>query len=221
MKREFLEELLPADMEGRKEIVDKIMAENGEDVEKAKAKQVKDIEAERDDLKGELAEANSKNEELESQIKDKDETIKGLEESVGNEEEMKAQLEAYKQKEQQAEEERKQAQIEEGFKARFKNVTEGAEFVNEFTKDGAYARFKEALDLDENKAKSDKEIYTELMKGNEGWLKQPQKFVNMAGVEKPDVDLDTLEKFKAMNLQQQMKFANENPEQYAEIEKLL
>ena len=39
MKREFLEELLPADLEGRKEIVDKIMSQNGEDVEKAKDKQ--------------------------------------------------------------------------------------------------------------------------------------------------------------------------------------
>lgn len=221
MNRKFLEELLPEDLEGRKEIVDKIMNENGEDVEKAKAKQVKDIEQERDDLKGKLEEADNKNKELESQIKDKDETIKGLEESVGNEDELKAQLEAYKEKEKKAEEERKQAQIEEGFKARFNNVTEGAEFVNEFTRDGAYAKFKEALDSDENKSKSDKEIYAELMKGNEGWLKQPQNFPDLGGMGKPDVPLDVVEKFKAMNLNDRMKFANENPEQYAEIEKLL
>lgn len=221
MKREFLEELLPADMEGRKEIVDKIMAENGEDVEKAKAKQVKDIEQERDNLKGKLDEANSKNEELKGQIKDKDETIKGLEESVGNEEEMKAQLEAYKEKEKKAEEERKQEQIEEGLKARFENVTDGAEFVNEFTKEGAYNNFKEALDNPENKGKGDKEIYQALMKGNEGWLKQPQNFPDMSGMGSPDVDMTAVEKYKAMSLQDQMKWANENPEQFAEIKKAL
>lgn len=221
MKREFLEELLPAEMEGRKEIVDKIMAENGEDVEKAKAKQVKDIEQERDNLKGKLDEANSKNEELKGQIKDKDETIKGLEESVGNEEEMKAQLEAYKEKEKKAEEERKQEQIEEGLKARFENVTDGAEFVNEFTKEGAYNNFKEALDNPENKGKGDKEIYQALMKGNEGWLKQPQNFPDMSGMGSPDVDMTAVEKYKAMSLQDQMKWANENPEQFAEIKKAL
>ena len=221
MKREFLEELLPADMEGRKEIVDKIMAENGEDVEKAKAKQVKDIEQERDNLKGKLDEANSKNEELKGQIKDKDETIKGLEESVGNEEEMKAQLEAYKEKEKKAEEERKQEQIEEGLKARFENVTDGAEFVNEFTKEGAYNNFKEALDNPENKGKGDKEIYQALMKGNEGWLKQPQNFPDMSGMGSPDVDMTAVEKYKAMSLQDRMKWANENPEQFAEIKKAL
>lgn len=221
MKREFLEELLPSDMEGRKEIVDKIMAENGEDVEKAKAKQVKDIEQERDNLKGKLNEANSKNEELKGQIKDKDETIKGLEESVGNEEEMKAQLEAYKEKEKKAEEERKQEQIEEGLKARFENVTDGAEFVNEFTKEGAYNNFKEALDNPENKGKGDKEIYQALMKGNEGWLKQPQNFPDMSGMGSPDVDMTAVEKYKAMSLQDQMKWANENPEQFAEIKKAL
>lgn len=221
MNRKFLEELLPEDMEGRKEIVDKIMAENGEDVEKAKAKQVKDIEQERDNLKGKLDEANSKNEELKGQIKDKDETIKGLEESVGNEEEMKAQLEAYKEKEKKAEEERKQEQIEEGLKARFENVTDGAEFVNEFTKEGAYKNFKEALDNPENKGKGDKEIYQALMKGNEGWLKQPQNFPDMSGMGSPDVDMTAVEKYKAMSLQDQMKWANENPEQFAEIKKAL
>ena len=221
MNRKFLEELLPEDLEGRKEIVDKIMNENGDDVEKAKAKQVKDIEQERDNLKGKLDEANSKNEELKGQIKDKDETIKGLEESVGNEEEMKAQLEAYKEKEKKAEEERKQEQIEEGLKARFENVTDGAEFVNEFTKEGAYNNFKQALDSPENKGKGDKEIYQALMKGNEGWLKQPQNFPDMSGMGSPDVDMTAVVKYKAMSVNEQMKWANENPEQFAEIKKAL
>jgi len=221
MKREFLEELLPSDMEGRKEIVDKIMSQNGEDVEKAKDKQVKDIEAERDDLKGKLEEADKKNEELEGQLKDKDETIKGLEESVGNEEELKAQIEAYKQKEAEAEAERKEAELEKGMQSRFDAVVGKNEFVNEFTKNGAYGKFKEAVGDDANKSKSDSEIYAEIMKGNEGWLKQKQNFVDIPGVEQPDVDLDKIEKFKNMTLKQKMEFANENPEEYAQIEKAL
>jgi len=221
MNRKFLEELLPDDMEGRKEIVDKIMDENGDDVNKAKAKQVKDIEAERDDLKDKLEEADKKNKELEGQIQDKDETIKGLEESAGNEEELKAQIEAYKQKEAEADAKRKEAEIEKGLQSRFDAVVGENEFVNEFTKNGAYGKFKEALNDKDNSSKSDSEIYAGIMKGNEGWLKQKQQFVDVAGIEQPDVDLDQIEKFKAMNLQQQMKFANDNPEEYAKIEKAL
>ena len=221
MNRKFLEELLPEDMEGRKEIVDKIMAENGEDVEKAKAKQVKDIEAERDNLKDELNKANEKVKEIEGQLDDKDKTIDNLKQSVGNEEELKAQIEAYEEEKRKAEEERKQAELEKGMQSRFDAVVGENKFVNDFTKDGTYKEFKEALDKPENKGKGDKEIFNELMKGNEDRLEQPQNFVYVQGMGQPDVDLNTVEKFKKMNLQQQMKFANENPEEYAKIEKAL
>lgn len=93
--------------------------------------------------------------------------------------------------------------------------------MNEFTKEGAYNNFKEALDNPENKGKGDKEIYQALMKGNEGWLKQPQNFPDMSGMGSPDVDMTAVEKYKAMSLQDQMKWANENPEQFAEIKKAL
>ena len=221
MNRELFNDLPEVEGFDKKAFVDKIMDANGEDVEKAKAKQVKDIEAERDKLQVELDDSNKQLEELKGQVADKDKTIKSLEENVGNEEKLKAEIEEYKQKEKDAEEERKQAQIEEGLKARFDNVTDGAEFVNDFTKDGAFNSFKQALDNPENNGKGDKEIYQELMKGNEGWLKQPQNFPNMSGMGKPDVDMTAVEKYKAMSLQDQMKWANENPEAFAEIKKAL
>ena len=221
MKRELFDDLPEVEGFDKKAFVDKIMNANGEDVEKAKAKQVKDIEAERDTLKAEVDKLGKDIEDKDSQLKEKDTTIKELKELADDSEATKKKLEELEQKEQARQEEEKQAQIEEGLKARFNNVTEGAEFVNDFTKIGAFNQFKDALNSPENKGKGDKEIYSELMKGNEGWLKQPQKFIDMPGMGVPDVDMTAVEKYKAMTLAEQMEWANENPEQFAEIQKAL
>ena len=221
MNRDLFNDLPEVEGFDKKAFVDKIMKANGEDVEKAKAKQVKDIEAERDNLKVELDDSNKQLEDLKSQVADKDKTIEELEQSVGNEEELKAKLEEYKQKEKDAEEERKQAELEAGLKARFETVTDGAEFIDPYVKDGVFNEFKDALEAPENKGKGDKEIYTELMKGNEGRLKQQQSFPNMSGMGKPDVDVSTVEKFKGMSLKERMEFANSNPDVYAEIKDLV
>jgi chromosome segregation ATPase len=73
MKRSFLEEL---GLE--KDVIDKIMNENGKDVEKAKGS-LADVQAERDDLK--------------KQISDRDEQLESLKKAKGNSEELQKQIE--------------------------------------------------------------------------------------------------------------------------------
>ena len=73
MKRSFLEEL---GLE--KDVIDKIMDENGKDVEKAKGS-LADVQKERDDLK--------------KQISDRDEQLESLKKAKGNSEELQKQIE--------------------------------------------------------------------------------------------------------------------------------
>lgn len=73
MKRSFLEEL---GLE--KDVIDKIMDENGKDVEKAKGS-LADVQAERDDLK--------------KQISDRDEQLEDLKKASGDSEALKKQIE--------------------------------------------------------------------------------------------------------------------------------
>lgn len=82
MKTEFLNELLK-DVEGREDIIKKIMAENGKDIEAAKGELAK-AEADRDKYKGQLDEATEslekfkdvKPEELSAEIEKLQQTIK-------------------------------------------------------------------------------------------------------------------------------------------------
>lgn len=221
MNRDLFDEIPEVEGFDRKAFVDKVMKANGDDVEKAKAKQVTDIETERDNLKTDLEKATQEIEAKDSQLKEQDETIKELKELADDSEATKKKLEEYEQKEEARKKEEEQAQIEEGFKARFNGVTDGSEFVNDFTKEAVFGKFKDAVDAPENKGKSDKEIYQELLKGNEGWLKQKQKFLDMQGMGHPDIDTGIVDKYKNMSLTEQMKWANENPEQYAEIKDLV
>ena len=73
MKRSFLEELGI-----EKETIDKIMAENGNDIEKAKGS-LADVQKERDDLK--------------AQVSERDNQLEELKKASGNADELKAQIE--------------------------------------------------------------------------------------------------------------------------------
>ena len=46
--------------------------------------------------------------------------------------------------------------------SRFENATNGMEFLNEFTRNGVFAQFSEALEAEENRSKSDAEIFQSL-----------------------------------------------------------
>lgn len=80
MKRDFLKDLGIED----KEVVDKIMAENGKDIEEAKG--------EKDSLETQLEDLKKEKTKLEESIKDRDKQLKELKDSAGDNEELKKKI---------------------------------------------------------------------------------------------------------------------------------
>ena len=143
MKRDFLEGLgVPA------EAIDKIMAENGKDIEGAKAKF-----ADYDDIKSQLKNAN----ETLEKFKDYDQT--------------KAEVEKYKAENKKLQEESaaKIAAMERSAKVR--DFLSGKKFVNDITRDAIAAQMGDALAADGSKGKSLKDIFDEITKDKADILK--------------------------------------------------
>lgn len=155
MKREFLTEL---GLE--KDIIDKIMSENGADIENAK----KSVAGLQDELK-----------EKEKTIADLTETIKGFESTDDTVKELQGKIEEYE----KAEKERKQAEKDREQDAILtQNILEvvgDKQFVNDYTKDSIIAQVKSELAKTENKGKGASEIFETLTKDVEGIFKNPQQ----------------------------------------------
>lgn len=155
MKREFLTEL---GLE--KDVVDKIMSENGADIENAK----KSVAGLQDELK-----------EKEKTIADLTETIKGFESTDDTVKELQGKIEEYE----KAEKERKQAEKDREQDAILtQNILEvigEKQFVNDYTKDSIIAQVKSELAKVENKGKGASEIFETLTKDVEGIFKNPQQ----------------------------------------------
>lgn len=143
MKRDFLESL---GLES--EVIDKIMKENGKDIEGVKAKF-----ADYDDIKKQLETANTTLE----KFKDYDQT--------------KADVEKYKTelKKSQEESAAKIASLERSGKV--KDYLSGKKFVNKITQDAITAKMCEALGADESKGKNLDDIFAEITKGQSDILK--------------------------------------------------
>ena len=143
MKRDFLEKLeIPA------EAIDKIMAENGKDIESAKAKFT-----DYDDIKKQLETANATLE----KFKDYDQT--------------KADVEKYKTELEKSQKESaaKIAAMERSGKVR--DFLSGKNFVNKITQDAITAKMCEALGADESKGKNLDDIFAEITKDQADILK--------------------------------------------------
>lgn len=205
-------EVVP-EFEGRKEFIDSVMAENGNDIEKAKGElSAKTLELEQ--VKQDLDKANESIASLNATI----ETFNGSKSDVEALKQKLAEFEAEKTAREQAEKER---QIELGYKSRFDAAIGDVEFINEFTKDGAYAEFKKALLDPSNNGVGDKDIFANISKNQQNWFKSKQTFPNIQGVANLDMSLVNAETFKKMSLIQQMEFANSHPAEYDAISKMI
>lgn len=211
MNRELFNEL--PDFEGKKEFIDKVMNENGNDIEKAK----KDL----DTAKADLVKAQDTVKELQSQIKTLNDSIKELKDNDNSEEiaSLKKQIAEFEEADKARKEAEEKRQIELGLLARFDAVVGDDKFINEFTKAGAFEEFKKAIS--DAQGKGDKEVYAELVKDKKDWFQGKTSFVDITGANKIKVDLSVVEKFKKMTLIEQMTYAQEHPEEYAEISKAL
>lgn len=190
MKTEFLKGLGLDD-----EIVKKILAENGKDVEAEKAKTA-DIQIKHDAEKRAREEFERKVSELEKVDAEKmQRTIDDLQEQI--------------RKRTEADE---AAEADKALQSRFKGVAGEAKFVNSITEKGIYAEFKEAVSKDENKGKGDKEIYEAITKDRDGIFQNPNNNVDIPP-SNPNVP------GAKMTLLEAMKYKNAHPE--ADIKTLI
>lgn len=165
MKTEFLKGLGIED-----DVISKIMAENGKDIEKEKAKTA--------DLNGKLEQANAKISEYETKISE-------LETAGGNAEKYKKDLEALQQKIQEekaaAEKKAKEEAVEADFKNRFDSLVGENKWRDELTGNAVYAEFKKAAADEANKGKGDKEIF-EMLTKDKNYYESPNQLGNMGGI---------------------------------------
>ncbi len=169
MKNDFLKGLGLSD-----EIIEKIQAENGKDIndEKAKTEALqKDLDAEKE-ARGKLE--NEIGELKKADPKKLQETIDDLEKQI--------------KKRNEADE---QAQQNKALAERFSAVAGEKKFLNDFTKNGVLAEFKDALGKDENKGKGDKEIFESLVKDRDGIFSSSNPPIDMPGVEPTNEDTRT------------------------------
>jgi uncharacterized phage infection (PIP) family protein YhgE len=158
MKTEFLKGLGLED-----EVIAKIMAENGKDIEKEKAKVT--------ELNGKLETANKKVSEYET-------TIEDLKKSAEGNEDFKKKFEELEQKiaDEKAEAERKEQEAKEeaSLSERFKTVVGENKWRDELTEKAVYSEFKNSLKDEANKGKGDKDILEALTK-DKGYFSDPSK----------------------------------------------
>ena len=121
----------------------------------------------RDDYKSQLETANT--------------TISDLEKNKGDVSALQAQIDTYKQEKENREKAEKEAADTAALTARFEKLHGERKYTNDFTKNGVFAEFREALGKPENEGKSDAEIFTALTKDRDGIFSNPNPQVDIPG----------------------------------------
>lgn len=162
MKREFLKNLGIAD-----DLIDKIMGENGKDIQAEKDKAAKTA--------SDLAEANKTIETYKTQVTE-------LEKKAGDNADVKKQLDDLKA---QIEKEKKEAEAkaaDEQMTAIIKEAfPKDKKFVNDYTEAAMISQIKAELAKPENKGKGVAELFSSLTKDKTGIFENPNQPGNMGG----------------------------------------
>ena len=147
MNKEFLKGLGLED-----EVIDKVFAENGKDVNAAKD--------EVNTLKTELENAKNKIGEYETEIGNLKDSLGDAEKLQKKIDDLEADINARKQADEAA-------ATEKALKGRFDTVCGEAKFLNDFTRNGLFDEFKAALSDEKYTGKADTDIYKAITEGKE------------------------------------------------------
>ena len=162
MKTEFLKGFGLSD-----EDIQKILAENGKDVEREKAK----TEAATEEAK----EFKKKNEDLSNKVKE-------LSEKADSVDEYKSQLEKIKGEIEEKEKLEKQEAEDKALTEAIEAVLGDKEFTSDYVRRGLIADMKTEIAKEENKSKSYADIYEGLTKDKPGIFANPNKPADMKGM---------------------------------------
>ena len=165
MKTDFLKSLGLED-----DTISKIMAENGKDIEKEKAK---------------TTEATAKLEESKTKITEYETKITELQASSGDAEKLKTELETLKKtiadEKEAADKAAKEAKENEEFQTRFNGVVGEQKFRDELTQNAVFSEFRKALADEANRGKGDKDIL-DLLTKDKNYFENPNKPADMPGM---------------------------------------
>lgn len=158
---------------------------------------------------------------LNSQLTTARETITRLEQTGADAEQLRGELQRYRDAEQQRTAAEQAAAAEAQTANRFNAAAGETKFVNDYTRDGVLAQFRAAIADPANAGRGDAEVLAALIKDKPGLLANPNPGVNIPGPASLNNQTLTVEAFRAMPLQEQMKWANTNPEMYARMSDIM
>ena len=197
MKTDFLKSLGLED-----DVISKIMAENGKDIEKEKAK---------------TTEATAKLEESKTKIAEYETKINELQTSSGNAEKFKTELEALQKRiadeKEAADKAAKEAKEHEEFQNRFNSVVGDQKWRDELTGEAIYQKFVSASKDEANKGKGDKDILDSLVKDKNYFL-NPNRPAPMPGMGSVNFGEVTRDQFAKMSYRDRVALHNENKQLY-------
>lgn len=200
MKTEFLKSLGLED-----DAISKIMAENGKDIEKEKAK---------------VTDATAKLEEMKTKVAEYETKISELKTSSGDAEKFKTELETLKKKIEDekaaAEQAAKEAKENEEYQNRFNSVVGENKWRDELTQNAVFSEFRKALADEANKGKGDKDILESLVK-DKNYFENPNKPADMPGMGRVDFGKITAEQFAKMSYKDRVALHNENKSLYESL----
>lgn len=122
----------------------------------------------RDDYKSQLDTANN--------------TISELGKNKADVSALQKKIDEYEQEKTNRENAEKEAQKDAALMARFDKLHGERKYTNDFTKNGVFAEFKDALGKPENEGKSDADIFVSLTKDRDGIFTNPNPGINIPGV---------------------------------------
>lgn len=195
--REFLKGL-----ELEKDVIDKIMAEYGKQV---------------NSNKDELQELKDENESLSKKVKTYENKITDLNSKIEENSNAKKELDELKTS---IEEEKAKKEAEDKDKTITSNILKAIEdkkFVNDYTKNSIVSEVKTALSDEKNVGKSIKDLFDEITKDKEGIFENPNKPTDMAGTNEnvfENINKDTFEK---MGYKERVELKQENPELFEKL----
>lgn len=196
MKSEFVESLIPETVEGRAEIVRKIVEQSGKDITNAK----KDY-ADYDAIKDERDKAKA--------------AIVELEKSKGDAGKLQEQIDAYKKADAERVEAENKAKARAEVTARFEATVGERKFAHDYIKNGVLTEFEAALVSPDYKGKGDKDIFDAITKDKDGLFASMNPNLNMGGV--GDVGSKTAitpEQWKGMGISARTELKTKDPKQY-------
>lgn len=142
-----------------------------------------------------------------NELKEANYTIEKLKKNSDEVESLKQTIADYEAKEKKRTDEERAANEEKAIKDRFLSLKGNHKFLNEGTEKWIFEEFKNALSLDENKGKSDSDIYAVVTKDKNIYENPNKKYINppVGSVANADENQRTITLMKAMGIKEKEK----------------